>query len=208
MPSYKLTYFNLAGAGECIRYLFAYAKQPYEDNRIAFQDWQALKPNTPYGQLPILEVDGKVVPQSTAIGRYLAKQFGLLGKNDWEALEADVLIDTMADLKKHVTPIFYAQSEEKKLELKKELLEKHLPFYLEKFEKIAASNPAGFLVGSEVTWGDLFLGENLTALEERFPGSLKPFPALNAFVNKINGLPEIKAWLEKRPIGQPIPSKV
>lgn len=31
---------------------------------------------TPFGKLPLLEVDGKVIPQSQAIARYVAKQFG------------------------------------------------------------------------------------------------------------------------------------
>lgn len=54
---------------------------------------------TPFGQVPILEVDGKRVCQSTAICRYLAKQFGLAGKDDWEALEIDATVDTIHDLR-------------------------------------------------------------------------------------------------------------
>lgn len=61
-----------------------------------------LKPNcleTPFGMLPVLEIDGKVVSQSNAISRYLAKQYGLAGKDEWEALQCDVLVDTLGDLK-------------------------------------------------------------------------------------------------------------
>ena len=53
----------------------------------------------PFGQVPVLEVDGKKVCQSVAISRYLAKQFGIAGKNDWEALEIDVTVDTIHDLR-------------------------------------------------------------------------------------------------------------
>lgn len=49
--------------------------------------------------LPILEIDGKVVSQSNAISRFLAKQYGLTGKDEWEALQCDVLVDTLGDLK-------------------------------------------------------------------------------------------------------------
>lgn len=53
----------------------------------------------PFGQTPVLEVDGKRIHQSTAICRYLAKQFGLAGKDDWENLEIDAAVDTVHDLR-------------------------------------------------------------------------------------------------------------
>ena len=39
----------------------------------------SLKPALPYGQLPVLEVDGVTICQSMAIARYLANEFGLAG---------------------------------------------------------------------------------------------------------------------------------
>lgn len=54
---------------------------------------------TPYGQLPMLVADRKKVAQSTAICRYLAKQYGLAGKNDWEALHIDATVDTIHDIR-------------------------------------------------------------------------------------------------------------
>lgn len=58
----------------------------------------------PFGMLPILEIDGKSVGQSNAIARYLARQYGLAGKNEWESLQCDALVDTLGDLKqgKHI----------------------------------------------------------------------------------------------------------
>lgn len=53
----------------------------------------------PFGLLPVLEIDGKQVAQSNAIARHLAKQYGLAGKNEWESLQCDVLVDALGDLK-------------------------------------------------------------------------------------------------------------
>lgn len=53
----------------------------------------------PFGMLPVLEIDGKPVAQSNAIARHLAKQYGLAGKNEWESLQCDVLVDALGDLK-------------------------------------------------------------------------------------------------------------
>lgn len=46
-----------------------------------------------------MEVDGKVAHQSLAICRYLAKQVKLTGKNDWEDLEIDSIVDTIYEVR-------------------------------------------------------------------------------------------------------------
>lgn len=43
MPSYKLTYFNITGLGEPIRYLLSYGGVDFEDKRVSFDEWPALK---------------------------------------------------------------------------------------------------------------------------------------------------------------------
>ena len=45
MPKYKLTYFAGRGRGENARLLFAKAGVQYEDNRVTFEQWGALKPS-------------------------------------------------------------------------------------------------------------------------------------------------------------------
>lgn len=42
-PTFKLTYFNIRGLAEPIRWLLAYGGIDYEDNRIERDDWPALK---------------------------------------------------------------------------------------------------------------------------------------------------------------------
>lgn len=53
----------------------------------------------PFGQMPVLEVDGIRVHQSMAIARYIAKRVGLAGSNDWESLLIDVVADTCTDMR-------------------------------------------------------------------------------------------------------------
>lgn len=42
-PTFKLTYFNIRGLAEPIRFLLAYGGIEYEDNRIEREEWPALK---------------------------------------------------------------------------------------------------------------------------------------------------------------------
>lgn len=53
----------------------------------------------PFGKLPVLEIDGKKLNQSPAIGRYLAKKAGLAGDNDWESLLVDIAFDNIYDMR-------------------------------------------------------------------------------------------------------------
>lgn len=53
----------------------------------------------PFGKVPVLEIDGKVLNQSTAITRYLSKKAGLAGSDDWESLLIDVAVDNIHDLR-------------------------------------------------------------------------------------------------------------
>ncbi len=51
-------YFDAYARGEGIRILLAHAKVNFEDNRIEFKDWPALKATMPGGQIPVWVEDG------------------------------------------------------------------------------------------------------------------------------------------------------
>jgi len=53
----------------------------------------------PFGKVPVLEIDGKVLNQSKAITRYLSKKAGLAGSDDWESLLIDIAVDNIHDLR-------------------------------------------------------------------------------------------------------------
>lgn len=53
----------------------------------------------PMGQMPCLEVDGRRVHQSLAMCRYVAKQIGCAGKDAFEDLQIDALVDTINEFR-------------------------------------------------------------------------------------------------------------
>jgi prostaglandin-H2 D-isomerase / glutathione transferase len=76
--SIKLTYFDIEGVAEPVRLAFAFANIKYEDIRITHADWPTLKPTTPYGQLPVLTIDGgPMQAQSGAMIRWIGHQSAL-----------------------------------------------------------------------------------------------------------------------------------
>jgi glutathione S-transferase len=66
----KLSYFPIEGRGEAIRLALHIGEIPFEDHRIPFPEWPGVKGTTPWGSIPILEVDGKTIAQSNTILRF------------------------------------------------------------------------------------------------------------------------------------------
>ena len=55
--------------------------------------------DTPFGKLPMLEIDSKQYAQSNAISRYFGHKFGLAGESLEDALEIDQNVDLLTDLR-------------------------------------------------------------------------------------------------------------
>jgi hypothetical protein len=80
--------------------------------------------------MPVLEVNGVKLPQSITIGRFLAKQFQLAGKDNSEQAKVDAVVDTIIDIMSKIIPIRLEQDETKKQELMKNLpLKNYLNIY-------------------------------------------------------------------------------
>ncbi|XP_071528349.1 hematopoietic prostaglandin D synthase-like [Panulirus ornatus] len=129
MPEYKLIYFNVRGRAEITRWIFEYSGIPYTDERIEKDDWPERKKDIKGGKLPVLMVDGKMLPQSLAIARYVAKEAGLVPEDALQAAYCDALADTAFEL----LPEWYKfkTSEKSEEEKKKEFEEVLYPKFLE-----------------------------------------------------------------------------
>nr|AEB91979.1 glutathione S-transferase sigma 7 [Locusta migratoria] len=198
-PTCKLTYFDAMGIGEPIRFLLCYGKIQFEDIRFDFEKWPSMKPSTPYGKVPLLEIDGKKMHQSAAICRYLGKKLGLAGANDWESAQIDMAVDTITDLRLKVTEYYWEPEETTKQKKKETLLNETLPFYMEKLDALVKEN-GGYLVAGKLSWGDFFFAGVSDYMDCVVQFDItKDHPNLAALKKKIRELPAIKEWISKRP---------
>lgn len=200
MPSYKLTYFPIKGLAEPIRLLLSYGGVEFEDDRFNVEDWPKLKPSMPFGQVPVLEVDGKKIHQSIAICRYLGKQFGIAGKNDWEALEIDATVATLDDFRSKIGAWHYEAIPVAKEAKFDPLFKEIVPYYLERLDAQVKAN-GGYFVGGAVSWADLVFVGTLEYINfmTKFDITEK-YENLKQLNSKILDLPNIKAWVAKRPV--------
>nr|AEV23881.1 glutathione S transferase class sigma [Blattella germanica] len=198
-PSYKLTYFPVKALGEPIRFLLSYGEKDFEDYRFQEGDWPKLKPSMPFGKTPVLEIDGKQTHQSVAISRYLGKQFGLSGKDDWENLEIDMIVDTISDFRAAIANYHYDADENSKQKKWDPLKKETIPYYTKKFDEVVKAN-GGYLAAGKLTWADFYFVAILDYLNHMAKEDLVANqPNLKALREKVLGLPAIKAWVAKRP---------
>ncbi|KAF9912165.1 hypothetical protein EC991_000575 [Linnemannia zychae] len=84
--SFRLLYFPLEGQGQTSRDLLTYGGAKWENTLP--KNWTEEKANTPFGYLPVLYIikgdKQAVISETHAIENYLAKQFGLMGDNEYE----------------------------------------------------------------------------------------------------------------------------
>lgn len=152
---YRLIYFNVKALGELPRYLFHAAGKQFQDVRIESSDWLKLKPESPFGQLPILEVHkGNKhvlrIAQSNTISRYLSRQFGLAGLNETEQVKAEMILDYFTDLHVLWRVAHKEVNEDLKKEKFKHFAEQVLPDHLNQLEKNLKKQIHHFLLATRL----------------------------------------------------------
>jgi glutathione S-transferase len=201
MSIYKLYYFNGRGLAEPSRLIFAIAGQKYEDIRYELDQWPEHKDEMPTGQIPVLEFNGTKLPQFGSIARFLAQQFQLAGKDNFEQAQVDAAADTVSDVIKAFISIRQEKDEIKKQELTKQFHVEALPKYLAQLEILGKLYGDGgpFFVGNNLTWADLLFYEMGDKLLEFDESILDSYPWLKQNRAEVEKQPKIAEYLKNRP---------
>jgi len=163
-----------------------------------------IKNNLPWGTLPVLEVNGVKIGQSSAICRLLAHRFNLAGKDDVEKAKCDEYVDAIRDFGNEFRALMSCEDEVKKGEMMKKLKEVTVPLYLGKFEMILQTQDKKYgskwLVGKSVTWADVVVAHFLTLIETRSKIPMTAsFPSIKKMMDDFYAIKEIKEWIAVRP---------
>ncbi|CAG5129348.1 unnamed protein product [Candidula unifasciata] len=194
----KLTYFDAAGRAEILRLLLTYAGKEFEDNRISRDKWPEIKPTTPFGQVPVVEIDGKVFGQTVAIANFFASEFGLYGKTNLDRLRIDQLVQLIEDFVQEVGKVYREPDEAKKAELEKKVKEEAAPKYLGFIEKMLNENKGQRLLGDSDTYGDIVIYDLVTGFLGPYTATaVEQSPLVKALAERIGNNDRIKAYKAK-----------
>ncbi|MBS0326226.1 MAG: glutathione S-transferase family protein [Proteobacteria bacterium] len=155
MPkSIRLQYFDFhGGRGETARIALSIGNVPFTDERVKGADWPALKPSTPFGELPVLEVDGERISQSNAINRYVGQLTGLYPDDRWQAAQCDEVCCAAEALNDALGPSFSLKGDEQKRE-RERLLAGPIPRCLKGLENLLVRRGEWF-AANRLTIADL-----------------------------------------------------
>jgi len=155
MAKLKLTYFDFhGGRGEPARLALSIGGIVFEDDRVAFTDWERRKPDTPFGGLPVLEVDGQIVAQSNAINRYVGKLADLYPSDPWQAALCDEVMEAVEDIASEIGATFNLPEEQKKVQ-RKALVEGPIPFYLTRLQQRLEAHGGRYFAADRLSVADL-----------------------------------------------------
>jgi glutathione S-transferase len=198
----RLTYFEMRGRAEAIRLLLHATQTAFEDRRVVSGDeWGALKPELPFGGLPIYAAGEVLVCESHAILRYLGKALTPATRDDLSTARLDAAHDAIAESQEDLWRFNWVESYYDHLEsYAKETLYPRLKRLESWFGRKRDSSPEWF--GAEFSHVDCVAFCFLDEIDAFFPGVLAEFAELSGLRSRVASLPGVSDYLDSasRPI--------
>lgn len=181
---------------------------PFTDDRLAPEKFGARKAagSLPFGQLPLLSVDGTVMTQSSGILRYCGKVAGLYPRDDDVlALAIDEAIGVGDDIISNLYKDMGAGPEDLKA-ARQSFVENAVPRFMGGFEKIVQNRKSGsdspYLCGNKLTVADLYFYVLIDTIKtggvDHVPKTVADaYPALIAAYEAVRAHPKVVSWNEK-----------
>ena len=203
MPQLKLSYFDMhGGRGEPVRLALAIGGVAFEDHRFAFPEFAEVRKTAPFGQVPVLEVDGVAVTQSDAMLRYAGKLAGLYPADAYQALLCDEVSFVVEEAGIKIGPTFRMAGEEQKL-ARLALVNGSMPVYLAWLQKQLLAQGGEYFADKRLTVADLKVFVDVRGLNsgrwDHIPTDLveRVAPALNVHMQRVAQLPAVAAYYAK-----------
>ena len=155
MPG-KLSYFAAGGRAEGIRALLGHAGHEYEDVRCTFDEFPAMKEQTPLGSVPMWEEDGFKMCQSSAILRMLGIRHGYYTDDPTQAWQIDSLVDFAESFQGKIVGYIFPAIRGGQIDVAKadEWLANGFDKLCQVYEKRLAGHGKKYLAGDKLTIAD------------------------------------------------------
>ena len=202
MTTIKLTYFDFPGGrGEDCRLALFIAGVDFEDDRVGSKAWPERKPGTPYGAMPVLEIEGLgQLAQSNTILRYLGRKYDLHPIDEWEAARHEALMCAVEDLRAAIIPTFRIEDDGERKKAREELADGYIQRWAANVEKQLGDGP--YLGGHRINVVDLKLFVVMTwfisgKLDHIRTNVFEKHPKLLAHYEAVKTHPKVVEWYSR-----------
>ena len=192
-----LHYFHGRGRAETTRWMLAATNVKFTNVFLNSHDEFLELRNSNrllFGQVPLLELDGKSFTQSSAMVLYLAKRAKLCGRNIFEEARCAEIAGCCNDWASGAMGHAFRENKQDHKKNVCEPLFKKFGIYIERLLK---ENGTGWSVGNSLTYADVLIAECCTSYEELMPGiTMKcKFERLNSLRIVVCSIPSLKRYL-------------
>ena len=216
MQKLRLFYLDTKAAGEPIRLALVIGGIAFDDVRVTYEQVHEMRQagKLPFGQVPVLEIDGEFHGQSGALLRWAGRRAGLYPEAT--ALRCDAILGALDDISVAMRPQWYGHalgrsprtgellvplSAEQRAETARLLLAEVLPPRFAQLESALGSRT--YFCGEQLTICDLsFFVMGAGMIDGTYcvgvSGALDDCPLLRAHVARIQELPQVKKWYEAK----------
>ncbi len=203
MPTITLSYFDFdGGRGEDSRLALYIAGVDFVDDRVKPPTWPARKGSTPFGGLPVLEIEGKgKLGQSNAVLTYIGRAYDLHPKDLWEAARHEAIMAAVEELRIATGATTSIKDEDAKKRAREELASGLMQAWGASVEAQLGDGP--FVGGAELNVVDLKLFVSvrffLRGGADYIGGDVfAAFPKLTGLVDAVAKHPKVVAYYAAR----------
>ena len=195
---------------EVLRVSLYISNIPFEDVRISRDEFinmikTGFLPNgkrVPFHQLPVIEVDGKIIGQTGAIARYCGKISNLYSNDNINAAKIDQIIDAATDITNIVSSTIREKDEQKKIEDRLLLKNKLLPRWFKYLENILSQETSEWFVENKMTIADIamwrLLGWLTSGIIDGIPTTIVDnYPKLKNIHYAVHHNAKVQEWMLK-----------
>lgn len=213
VPNIHYIDFFSKGRGQVVRLLWIDAGIAYTDTRYSSDEFRKdIKPQfqrpgglNPTGNIPVVELNGKILTQSYAIIRHFSRvldnQYD--GDTEEEKYQVDRLCDIGTDWRTNFINAFIGENaKEEYPKYQKQVRPQFLHGLERHLVENELSQPARgpFVIGKKFTYADMVIFQVLhdDELGKGDQAGLKEYPRLKALYNAVMARPNVKAFFESK----------
>jgi glutathione S-transferase len=199
ISSFKLYDIDKNSHSEIIRLIFSYADVSYKDKRLKEDEWNKIKDQMSFEQLPILRINNQYkIYHMHAIIRHLAREFHLYGTGKHDHAIVDIIIETTRQLQEKIFEQLKNSTDHE--QTLRQIITDDSTIYLKQLENFYEifNRHGPFYLGSHISLADLIVYDTINYLIKIDKNLLENYSHLKEARRRLEKHPRILNYINTK----------